>query len=312
MSQTPAALTSSAGLVPFTHVGWGFGHREQFWAQAAQYILEGLGHNQRIEFVADGSREQLHAELANLPGLSERIRVSGIGVTPIAQFYGVLPGTQVMDPGLAVATCVAAVDKATEDGYSGLRVVVDATALARAHRQRDALARFEFLVSQQMAVLPFSSLCAYDRGQLGDAGAEELICLHPQAGPQPPRLRFHPVPGGSFALSGDIDAASDALYTATLHRIWSLTDDDPVTIDASDLEFITHRQLCTLDDCARTDGRRVIVRTHQPIPARLAGLLNLSNVDVAALPQADANTEPTPQPLERPHLTFSTALNQHA
>lgn len=282
MKRLSAQVSLAADRALLPHVGWGFGERGQFRAYAAQYILDGIGHNQWIEFIANESPEQLHTELASMPGLSERVDAGGIGATPVSQFYRIGSGAHVIDPHSAVANYVVAVGKAIHHGYAGVRIVVDATALARTAQHRDALARHEFLIGQTMALLPFASLCAYDTGQLGDDAANELLCLHPHVDGKAPSVRLHAAPGTSFALTGDIDAASNALYTTALQRIWSLSADDPVIIDAQGLEFITHRQLCTLDQHARTDGRHVLLRTDQRIVARLAGLLDLTNI--AGLP----------------------------
>lgn len=268
----------AAEAAPFPHVGWGFIGRDRFRAYAAQYIVDGIGHNQWVEFIADGPREQLYAELAAMPALSERIGAGGIGVTPASQFYTFLPGTQVVDPDQAAAAHIAAIGEALHNGYAGLRTVVDATALARTPQQRDALARQEFLLDRAMTVLPFSSLCAYDVGQLGAHAAGELICLHPEVRAQAPSFRLHAAAGASFALSGDIDAAGDALYSIVLERIWSFTDDDPVVIDTQGLAFITPRQLCGLNRYARADGRHVLLRADRGVVARLGDLLDLTNV----------------------------------
>ncbi|MGH3967427.1 MAG: STAS domain-containing protein, partial [Mycobacterium sp.] len=128
-------------------------------------------------------------------------------------------------------------------------------------------------------VQPFSALCAYNTSQLGSAAAE-LTCLHPFVGDEGPSFRLYAQPGVAFALTGQLDAASDEVFTTTLHRILALTRDNPLIIDAQGLEFISHRQLCTLDHCARADGRTVVLRTNQRVPTRLASLLKLSNVRV--------------------------------
>jgi hypothetical protein len=129
-----------------------------------------------------------------------------------------------------------------------------------------------------MAVLPFSALCAYNTSELKEA-ADGLLCLHPYVSQGGPSFRLHAQTDADFALSGYVDNASDGLFTATMQRIW-WAGDDPLIIDAQDLDFITHRQLCTLDHYARVDGRKVILRTDQYIPGRLAGLLGLTNVVV--------------------------------
>lgn len=274
-----AVVERAAGLIPFGHLGCGFSSRADLLTCAAEYIADGLAHNQRIEFSAEGSHRQLQAELASMPGLAGRFEAGDIGIRPVMEFYALPAGTDIVDPQRAIVARVAAVDAAIAHGYSGLRSVVDATVVAQRPEQRDALARFEFLVDQKMAVLPFSALCAYNTGQLGKA-ADGLLCLHPYVSQGAPSFRLHAQPDAAFALSGYVDPASDDLFTATMQRIWWWAADDPLVIDARDLKFISHQQLYTLDHCARIDGRKVILRTDQPVPVRLAGLLDLANVHV--------------------------------
>lgn len=165
------------------------------------------------------------------------------------------------------------------DGYTGLRVVGDATSVARTPEQRHSLATLEYLVDQKMAELPLSTLCAYNTSELGLAAAE-LVCLHPLAGRGGSDFRLYAQPGVDFALTGEIDASTEELFTTTLRRVWPLAAGDPVVIDAQRLEFISHQELLTLDRHARSDGRTVVLRTGQRVPTRPARLLDLTNVRV--------------------------------
>ncbi|VBA60300.1 hypothetical protein LAUMK191_05451 [Mycobacterium attenuatum] len=270
-------VASAAGLVPFGHLGWGYRARAQFLTRAAEYLLDGRRLNQWVDYVGAGSRDQLRAELAAMPTIADLLDSGGIGVTPVTEFYTFRPGSDVVDPERAVAQRVEAVGKALADGYSGLRAIVDCTAVARTPAQRDAFACFEFLIDQQMAVLPVSALCAYDTSRLRE-GAGELMCLHPYVGQHAPGFRLYAAPGSSFALTGEIDAASEPTFAAALHRTWPLTGDDTLVIDARELSFISHRQLDILDRCARSDNRIVVLRTDQPVPARLFSVLDFTNV----------------------------------
>ncbi len=274
-----ARVTSAAGLVPFGHLGCGFHDRADFLARAAEYIADGLEHHQFIAYVGDKSRNALQAEVAGMPAIGERS--SDIQVTSIEDYHVFLPGDDVIDAERCVKNYVEAAQQALANGYMGFRAVVDTTAVARTAEQRTAVTALEYLVDQEMAVQPFSALCAYDTGQLGSAAAE-LTCLHPFVfvGREAPGFRMYAQPGVAFALTGELDAGSDAVFTAALHRTWALTCDNTLVIDAQGLEFIGHQQLCTLDRCARADGRTIVLRTDQQIPTRLAGLLELTNVRV--------------------------------
>jgi anti-anti-sigma regulatory factor len=291
MRRKSAVVASAAGLVPFAHVGWGFKDRAEFRARAGEYIADGLAHNQWVQFVGEGSREQLRAELATMPAIADRLHDGGIGVTPAMEFYAMASGSDVVHPKNAVAAWVAAVQDAVEDGCAGFRVVTDATALARRPDQRDAFADFEFRLDQQMAVLPASALCAYDTSQLAD-DANGLVCLHPYVRQKGPTFRLYAQPGAAFALTGYIDVANDALFTTALQRIWAMSADDPLIIDAQGLEFVSHQHLYTIDHYARTDGRKVVIHTEQRVLTRLGGLLDLTNVQVVPPPNSKSTSNP--------------------
>lgn len=287
MIRQQGIVGSAAGLIPFGHLGWGYRDRADFLARAAEYLADGLAQNQWVEYVGAGSRDELQAELTTLPGIG---RDNDIKVTPTRKFYAVPDGGDIIDPDLSVAKHVAAVENALAQGYTGFRTISDVTTVARRPEQRNALARFEFLIDQQMAVLPFSAFCAYNTAELaGHAGA--LLCLHPLIGGCFPMFRLFAQPGTSFALTGEIDTASDETFTAALHHIWPLLTEDKMIIDARRLEYIGHQQLLTLDDLARADGRQVVLRTGQPIPIRLVDLLGLTHVRAELPDDCDDDAE---------------------
>lgn len=274
MTRRHGAVATAAGLAPFGHLGWGYHTRDEFRSCAAEYIADGLAHHQWVEFVGEGTHAELRAELAAL-GLAD---TSEVKVSTPREFYRIPDGTDIVDPETAVATRSAAVQTAIDQGYSGFRAIVDATAVSRRPEQRDAFARFEFLIDQQMAVLPVTALCAYDLSQL-DADAASLVCLHPLVDQQAPIFRIYAEPGCDFALDGELDAAVDEVFTTALRRIWPLLSGD-VVVDAENLHYIGHQQLLAIDGKARAEGRRVVLRTG-PVPlSRLARMLELTNLSV--------------------------------
>ncbi|KZS78856.1 hypothetical protein B4U45_13790 [Mycobacterium persicum] len=184
---------------------------------------------------------------------------------------------------------------------------MDCTAVARRPDQLDAFACFEFLIDQKMAVLPVSALCAYDTGQVRNDAAE-LMCLHPYMGPHGPSFRLYAAPGCGFALAGEIDAASESLFAATLHRTWPLTGDDTLVIDAQGLEFSSHRQLDILDRCARSGNRDVLPRTDQSAAIRLFGVLDFARVRLE-LP-ADCDDDGWSQPQNDQHVESRATIEQ--
>ncbi|OBI43721.1 hypothetical protein A5707_04860 [Mycobacterium kyorinense] len=282
MTRRQGAVASVAGLGPHAHVGWGYRDRSVFLARAAEYIADGLRRNQRILYACDGSRTELLKELTEM-GFADAIQAGLISATPVDEHYRFVPGTDVVDPEATVAYAVAALQRIVATGCSGCRAVADGAAFVRTPEQREAFSRLEYLVDQKMTALPFSALCAYNLEILGDT-AKEVVCLHPFVSRGASGFRIYAEQGIDFALAGEIDAADDAAFSAALQRIWPLTGADEVTVDAQCLDFVTHRQLFTLDQLAGADGRQVVLRTDQPMVARLAELLELTNLRTEILP----------------------------
>lgn len=276
MTRKQGRVASAADLVPFGHLSCAFQDRADFLARAAGYIADGLEKHHFIAYVGEKSRDALRAELSDMPAIGERS--SDIQVTSINDHYVFLPGDDVIDVERCVARYAEAAQQALANGYMGFRAVVDATAVARTAGQRAAMTGLGYHIGQAMAKQPFSALFAYNTSQLGSATAE-LTCLDPFVGDEASNFRLYAQPGFAFALTGQLDAANDAVFTTALHRTWALIRDNPI-IDAQGLEFISPRQLCTLDQCARADDRTAVLRTNQPVPTRLASLLKLTNVRV--------------------------------
>lgn len=272
MTRRHGVVENSGGLVPYGHLGWGYRTRAQFLIAAAQYIADGLAHNQWVQYVGPGTREQLRAELDMTAG-----ETSAVAVTPAVEFYGVDDLDEAVDPDTALDLRATDLGNALALGYSGVRVVADPTVLNASPRQRESFARLEFLIDQRMADAPITALCAYDVDRL-DHQAGELICLHPLVGPESPTFHLCAADGADFALYGEIDAASAATFTTTLQRIWPVAGAESMVIDVDGVDFISHRELLTLDGYARRDGRRVVMRGSSPVVSRLVSLLDLSHV----------------------------------
>lgn len=274
MIRPHGVVENATGLVPFAHLGWGYRNRGEFLTRAAEYIAEGQACNQWIEYVGAGTRDQLRAELDTIP-----LDTSDVTATPALEFYQLSDYTDVVDLDAVLAARSATIEKATALGYDGVRVIADPTAVTATPEQRDTFTRLEFAFDQTMAGAPISALCAYDTSrQVGNAS--ELICMHPLVGGASTAFRLYAETGAAFALEGEIDAATAGIFTTTLQRICPMVDGDEVIIDAECLGFITHRELRALDEQARRNGRTIVMRGSSPLLARLAELIELTNVRV--------------------------------
>jgi anti-anti-sigma regulatory factor len=286
-------VDSADGLLPFGHLGWAYADRAEFRQRAAEYAADGIAAGQHVEYVGAADRDELHAELAELPVTGPALDAGSLAVTPVREYYEFVPGSDVVDAEAAVAKRVTAAEDAVAAGYTGSRAVVDATAVARTGEQRDAFARFEYLIDQKMATLPVSAVCAYDSAQLGPAAAE-LVCLHPFVGSNTTTFQLYAQPHADFALAGEIDLTDRETLATTLRRVVARRTGDALVVDATGLEFIDHRNLLELARHGGGSDAPVVLRGAPRSVIRLAGLLGLTNVhaEPAAAAREDGEAGP--------------------
>ncbi len=247
---------------PAGHVCLAFDSRAELESQARDFLAAGEAAGQRVVFVA------ADAPFAALPfvALSDTYR-DGAVVDPVAQ----------------VAAYAAAAEAAVAAGYTGLRVVADATPLVRTPAQLDAFARYEFRVDRYMRDHPFTAMCAYDRAELGDDVIAQVACMHSASHAEVPfRLHACPPGEGGAALTGELDLTGHDLLTATLRRADLAPDGGEVVLQARGLRFADHRALVHLHDYAEERRTTVVLRGASGATGRLAALLDLPRLRVEA------------------------------
>jgi anti-anti-sigma regulatory factor len=190
----------------------------------------------------------------------------------------------VIDPAVQVRAYATATDEAVAAGYTGLRVVADATSLVRTPAQLDAFARYEHLIDRYMRTRPMSAICGYDRRELGDRTIAELACMHPETNADEVLFRLYACPpgDGSATLTGELDPTTAQLFSTALERADLHPVDGRLTVQASQLRFIDHRSLMLLQDYAQRHGTTAVLHTSRSAAARLVELLDLSRVRVEA------------------------------
>jgi anti-anti-sigma factor len=281
-------VDSARGLVPRSHVGWGYADRLELRTRAAEYLLDGVAAGQRIEFVGSGSVEALRAELTgsadeNTDFGQDAVDQGAFRVALVDEVYAFSGAGRVVDPVRSVTARVAATEDALAAGYTGLRAVVDATALAGTVVQRSAYAHYEYLLDQQSSVVPLATICAYDLAQLGRAAVAEMACLHPLTSRGASAFRLYTDDGAAFALAGDVDLSSAAQLADTLGRVLPLLSGSELVVDGRELEFIDHRGLLVLDRCAGQRGVRLALQTPRETVAQIAEAVGLQHVRVDVL-----------------------------
>ena len=278
-------VDSARGLAPRSHVGWGYADRAEFRTRAREYLLDGIAAGQRVEFVGSGTVAALRAELTGgIPHIRRDAVDRGVLRVALVDEVYTFSGTgRVVDPDRSAAARALATEDALADGYTGLRAVVDATALAGTAVQRAAYAHYEYLLDRQSTVLPLATICAYDSVRLGPVAVAEMACLHPLASRGASAFRLYADDGAAFALAGEIDFSSAGQLAETLGRVLPLMSGPELVVDGRQLEFIDHRGLLVLDRCAGEHDVRLALRTFRETAAQIAEALGLPHLRVDVL-----------------------------
>jgi anti-anti-sigma regulatory factor len=250
---------------PHAHVCLAFDDPAGFRSAAAAFLAEGLAAGERLWYVAS-------APPVSLPGPARFVSVTDA-----------YPGGTVVDPAAQAAEYAAATASALAEGYTGLRVVAEATPLVRTRAQLDAFTRYEHLADRLICDSAFAALCAYDRRVLGDDAIAQLATMHAGTNADVPfHLTACPPATGTAALAGELDLSAAALLAGALERAGLAAGRPEVALDAAGLRFTDHRSLVQLDDYAGRHGVTMVLRRAPAAVARLAGLLDLPRLRVEA------------------------------
>ena len=243
----PAQVVASARDLPADgHLCWAYTDRAEFFERAGQFLTDAVAAGRPIKYVANRPVEVLRAELAEIVGHFP----AEAAVFELDEFYcrdarGAIRPEATIKARVAVA----------QPHPGGLAcAVVDATDMVRTVEQREAFARWEFLVDRHWDALAIGAMCAYDAQLLGPAAVSELACMHPFVSRGSSLFRIFTTPEATFALAGEVDRFARASFARTLERILPLCPDGPVVVDARGLEFIDHHGLHTLA-CRRPAAR---------------------------------------------------------
>ncbi|WP_167761926.1 MEDS domain-containing protein [Blastococcus sp. CT_GayMR19] len=246
---------------PADHVCWVYDDPRDLATAAARFLAGGLARGERLMVVGDGMIESLDRDTLPFGGTDTLLATGALQVLDHATVYD---GTGRFTPAQQLAFYDAAARKALDDGFTGLRVAAEVSALAADPVSRPALVRWEHLADDLMASgSGFTALCAY-RADLGREALTEVASVHPVVrAPEgvPPFHVFHD--RDRVVLTGSVDA-----FTAT--RLSRVLAESPaarpsMVLDLGRLEFV---------DVA---GCRVLARWAQGLggPLRVTGASGL-------------------------------------
>ena len=269
--------STGAGFGPGDHLCWPFDGYDDFRREALTFLADGAQLGQRLLYTADRPHDELRRDvLDGLAGAGGLLASGGLVVESLLDTYEV---SEVADPSAQAAAYVARTRDAVEAGYTGLRVAADATLLVTDADAREAFVRYEHLIDRAMVEVPFTAMCGYDRSRLTPAAVNELASVHPHRRSGSSTFALFNDDRG-LLLTGDVDAAVDPIFAASVDRVVDTIDGDTIDIDCSHLDFFDSRGLQVLDEAAAAS--RLLVRLeHPPLSTeRLIELLDPLTVSV--------------------------------
>lgn len=260
---------SAAGLVQFAHLAWAYHDDDELAARAVEYAEDGIAAGQYVELVGLGSAEALHGPFRRLTSsrtVRRALESGQAGISDTAGYYQ-LAG-EVVDAEASIARRVDASANARAKGLKGTRIIGDCTAAARTTQQRDALARYEHLLDQQIIRQPMAALCAYNARALSLLAVAELACLHPYASPHTTPFLLYAEHDAAFGLAGTLSDGSIPLFLTALRRLGKPSGSELV-IDARSAAYIGQQALVALSRHAQELNVTALLRMSRPHASRI-------------------------------------------
>jgi anti-anti-sigma factor len=241
---------------PSDHVCWVYDDDRDLDAAVGRFLTGGLARGDRLLVVGEGMIETLSTATLPFGGTDTLVAKGALQTLTLADAYD---PTGRFVPEQQLAFYAAATRQAIDDGYRGLRLVAEVSALALDPVHRPALVRWEHLADDLVAHgAGFTAMCAY-RAELGAETLDEVATVHPLVhtpeGVPPFQVFFD---DGRVVVAGSVDSfTADRLGTV----LAATPVDGPHTVlDLGRLEFV---------DVA---GCRALARWAQAVCARPAQL----------------------------------------
>ena len=249
-----------------------------------EFLADGLAQGQRVWYIADTDIDTcaLWEELRDLDKNTTGRRRDSVRIDSARARHAT---TAAADPIGTIRASATVMQEALAAGFTGLRVVAESTLRLRTPEHLNAWACCELLADRYMMTLPFSAMCAYNRAELTEATIAHVACLHPTVNEGAVPFRLYSSCGAAASLSGELDLTSCDLFATALRRADLRPVDGELIIDATELDFIDHRNLFVLAAHARSCGATAVLRTgFTNSAARMAEILDVGDVRVEMSP----------------------------
>jgi ABC-type transporter Mla MlaB component len=213
------------------HVCWVHGGDDDaaFDDAVRTFLAGGLARGERLLCVGERVIDSVRSEAAPLRDVDRLVAGGTLQLMTVAEAYA---ATGDFSAERQFAFYDAATQQAVAEGYAGLRVVAELSALAADDERRAELVRWEHRADRYIVQGPgMTAMCAYS-DDLPDAALADVTAVHPAAHAPAGLAQFHTFfDGDVLALAGSVDL-SDADRLARV-----LADSPSVPLDLSRLEF---------------------------------------------------------------------------
>jgi anti-anti-sigma factor len=269
---------SIAGLDLSDHVCWTFGsdaEYREFRDAALYFVADGMALGQRLMYVSEREDDDVLTDLRSLGDIEALRRNGALVVQRVADAYP--GGRPIADRGAQLAAFDQAVKQAVTEGYAGVRVVAEVSALVSEPGWCDGHAAWEQLADRYMAAPnPLAALCGYDRRIVGADVASTLACVHPVRHDANATFSVF-TDEGAVCLEGEVDAFQTPLLERALEAVPGPPEGEPLVFDLAELRFIDVAATGVLTRHVTERAKRGVeihVRRTRPLLRRLWALLD--------------------------------------
>lgn len=233
-------VQSAADLGLHGHACWTYDDDAELIRAAAAFFADGVRLGQRLIYVASGPLDRLHAQVEEMARVNRLVREGPLEILSLDATYAAGTGT---DPEAMLAIFATATEQALAAGFTGLRVVGDATALAADPRNWAEHTRWEAVADRYMASKPYSGLCCYDSRVLPAQIVHDLCAVHPVVHAPEQKVPFRLYADrDALVLEGEVDYfAADRL-----RRVLDAAAPTGAVLDLGQVEFVDHHAALAL------------------------------------------------------------------
>ncbi|MGW1377414.1 MEDS domain-containing protein [Streptomyces sp. NPDC002446] len=243
----PARDTGSDHLIPVQqlrpgdHAFVSYGNDEVRWEVVTAFVRLGLARGEKVLVLpCPGVPEEEVLARIDFPSRST-IQARARGQLVVSSMHEVISPDTEFTAGRQLDRLSAETDRATAEGYTGLRAFVDMGWVAALGSDVEAMACRETGAGELFAGRPYTEVCAYDRRRFDRSVVAAMARAHPRALLERlGDLRSVRDPDGALRFIGEADAAHhDAFRTALQIALAHTAPAGRLTVDLTRLHFLS-------------------------------------------------------------------------